>query len=32
MRYFLTINRKSAEALGIVVPQSLHMRSDDVIQ
>ena len=30
-RFFLTINRKTAEALGIALPQQLHMFADEVI-
>lgn len=32
MRYYLTINRKSADALGVTIPQSVLMRSDEVVQ
>jgi ABC-type uncharacterized transport system substrate-binding protein len=32
MRYYLTINRKSADALGVTIPQSVLIRSDEVVQ
>lgn len=32
MRYYLTINRKSADAIGVTIPESLLMRSDEVLQ
>ena len=31
-RYYLTINRTTATALGLTIPQSLLIRADDVIQ
>jgi putative ABC transport system substrate-binding protein len=31
-RYYLTVNRKTAETLGLTIPQSLLLRADQVIE
>jgi len=32
MRYYLTISRKSADSLGMTIPQSILLRADNVLQ